>query len=91
MSRENTRLAVRRTTLPQPFRFHDLRHTYAALLIAQGAHPRAVMERLGHSSVTVTINTYGYLMPGLEQQVTGGLDSVYRAARARRELIAETS
>ena len=40
-------------------RFHDLRHTNAALLIAEGAHPRSVMERLGHSSITVTLNVYG--------------------------------
>lgn len=73
--------AVGRAGLPATLRFHDLRHTYAALLIAQGAHPRAMMERLGHSSVTVTINTYGHLMPGLEAQLTEGLDAVYRGAR----------
>lgn len=74
--------AVERAALPPSLRFHDLRHTYAALLIAQGAHPRAMMERLGHSSVTVTINTYGHLMPGLQEQLTDGLDAVYRGARA---------
>jgi integrase len=57
------------------------RHTYAALLIAQGVHRRAMMERLGHSSVTVTINTYGHLMPGLEEQVIDGLDATYRTVR----------
>jgi integrase len=73
--------AVARSGLPTSLRFHDLRHTYAALLIAQGAHPRAMMERLGHSSVTVTINTYGHLMPGLQEQLTEGLDAVYRGVR----------
>jgi hypothetical protein len=63
-----------------PEDFHDLRHTYAALLIAEGAHPRAMMERLGHSSVTVTLNTYGHLMPGLEERLTEALDDTYRAA-----------
>jgi hypothetical protein len=57
-----------------------LRHTYAALLIAENTHPRAMMERLGHSSVTVTLNTYGHLMPGLEERVTEALDRTYRAA-----------
>jgi integrase len=38
--------AVRGSGLPEDLRFHDLRHTYAALLIAEGAHPRAMMERL---------------------------------------------
>ncbi len=44
-------------------RFHDLRHTFAALLIAEGAHAKAIQEAMGHSSITVTMNTYGHLMP----------------------------
>jgi site-specific recombinase XerC len=58
-----------------------LRHTYAALLIAEGAHARALMERMGHSSITVTLNTYGHLLPGLEQRLTDALDARGRAAR----------
>jgi len=41
------RPAVKRAGLPDGIRFHDLRHTYASLLVAEGAHPRAIMERLG--------------------------------------------
>lgn len=78
--RRHFKPAVRRSGLPKDLRFHDLRHTYAALLIAEGAHPRAMMERLGHSSVTVTLNTYGHLMPGLEERLTEALDHTYRAA-----------
>lgn len=44
-------------------RFHDLRHTFAALLIAQGAHAKAIQEAMGHSSIAVTMNTYGHLVP----------------------------
>lgn len=62
-------------------RFHDLRHSYAAMLIAQGAHPRAIMERLGHSTIQVTMDTYGHLFPSLESAVTDALDHVYRATR----------
>jgi len=61
-------------------RFHDLRHTYAGFLIGQGAHPRAMMERLGHSSITVTLDRYGHLLPGLEEAVTSGLETAYRKA-----------
>jgi site-specific recombinase XerC len=68
--------------MPQGLRFHYLRHTYAALLIAQGAHVRAMMERLGHSSVTVTLNTYGHLLPGVNAAITDGLDAAGRAAKA---------
>jgi hypothetical protein len=39
-----------------------------------------MMQRLGHSSVTVTLNTYGHLMPGLEERLTEALDDAYRSA-----------
>ncbi len=71
--------ATARIGVPE-LRFHDLRHTYAGLLIGQGAHPRAMMERLGHSSITVTLDRYGHLLPGLEEAVTSGLDDTYRKA-----------
>ena len=72
--------AVLRAGLPEETRFHDLRHTYAAILIAEGAHPRAIMERLGHSSIQVTLGTYGHLFPSLEASLTEALDEVYRNA-----------
>jgi len=43
-------------------RFHDLRHTYASLLIAQGSHPKLIQEQLGHASITITLDRYGHLM-----------------------------
>jgi hypothetical protein len=54
-------------------RFHDPRHTFTS--VAEGAHPRAIMDRLGHSSITVTLNTYGHLLPGLEERLTEALDA----------------
>ena len=47
-------------------RFHDLRHTHASLLLEAGEHAKVVSERLGHSSVAFTLDTYGHLMPGME-------------------------
>lgn len=72
--------AVLRAGLPERMRFHDLRHSYAAMLIAEGAHPRAIMERMGHSTIQVTLGTYGHLFPNLETALTDALDEVYRAA-----------
>ena len=43
--------------------FHHLRHTAAALAIAQGAHPKAIQARLGHASITTTLNLYGTCSP----------------------------
>ena len=63
------------------FRFHELRHTCAAMLIADGAHPRAIMERLGHSSIKVTLDTYGHLFPALDEALT---DEIGRASCRER-------
>jgi integrase len=72
--------AVLRAGLPAALRFHDLRHTCAALLIAQGAHPKAIMERLGHSSIQVTLDRYGHLFPGLDEALSDGLEATYRTS-----------
>jgi integrase len=74
--------AILQAGLPNGVRFHDLRHTYASLMIAQGAHPRAIMERMGHSSIQVTLGTYGHVLPGIDERLTSGLDIAARAARA---------
>ena len=68
------------------FHFHDLRHTYAGFLIAEGAHPRALMERLGHSTINVTLGTYGHLLPSLEQDLTDRLDVTLAATKNRGSL-----
>lgn len=48
-------------------RFHDLRHTHATLLLKQGVHPKIVSERLGHSSVQITLDTYSHLLPNMQE------------------------
>ncbi|MBT5320703.1 MAG: site-specific integrase [Chloroflexi bacterium] len=64
----------------ETLRFHDLRHTCVAFLIASGAHPRAIMERLGHSSITVTMDVYGHLLPSLDDELTDALETRFRNA-----------
>lgn len=71
--------------VPQPARrlvFHELRHTAVALAIAEGAHPLAIKERLGHSSITVTMDRYGGLFPRLDEAIAEGLDRTFRDSRA---------
>ncbi len=70
---------MRAAGLPGEFRFHDLRHTYAALCIASTADPYAVMRRMGHSSITVTYNTYGHLFPERDAEITAKLENLRRA------------
>jgi len=76
--------AVKEAGLGERVRFHDLRHTCAALLIAQGAHPRAIMERLGHSTIAVTMDVYGHLLPSLDDELAAGLEATYQAAADAR-------
>lgn len=47
---------------------HDLRHTYATLLLRAGVNPKVVTERLGHSSVAFTLDTYAHVMPGMQPE-----------------------
>jgi integrase len=61
-------------------RWHDLRHTAVALAIEQGAHAKAIQERMGHASVSVTLDRYGHLLPSLGERVADGLDSAFRSA-----------
>jgi len=63
-------------------RWHHLRHTAVALAIAQGAHPKTIQERMGHASITVTLDRYGHLFPALAREVADDLDRVYRESLA---------
>lgn len=58
-------------------RFHDLRHSCATMLIAQGIHPRTVMEILGHSQISVTMNTYGHVQPDVLRAASDAMDQLF--------------
>jgi integrase len=57
------------------FRFHDLRHTFGSLLIQDGASLAYVKEQMGHSSIQITVDTYGHLIPGADIAWVDRLDS----------------
>jgi len=67
---------LKKAGLPTTLRFHDLRHSAATLLLAQGVHPRAIMELLGHSSITVTMNTYGHVLPAMMRNAADKMDAI---------------
>ncbi len=66
---------VKAAGLPR-VRVHDLRHTAATLLLAQGVHPRVVMELLGHSQIAVTMNTYSHVVPSLRKEAAEKMEAV---------------
>ena len=57
-------------------RFHGLRHTHASLLLKQGVHPGVVQECLGHSSVSIALDTYSHVAPGLQEAAAVGFDAI---------------
>ncbi|MFC1907214.1 tyrosine-type recombinase/integrase [Chloroflexota bacterium] len=59
-------------------RFHDLRHSHASLLLRQNVHPAIVQQRLGHASISTTIDVYSHIMPGLQAAAANGFDEFVR-------------
>jgi integrase len=57
-------------------RIHDLRHSCATPLLAQGVNPRVVMETLGHSQVSLTLNTYSHVLPSLQRDAAARMNAV---------------
>jgi integrase len=59
-------------------RFHDLRHSYAAALISAGENPKWIQKQLGHSSIMVTMDTYGHLLPDIENNASARLEKALK-------------
>ena len=63
-------------------RLHDLRHTHATLMLRQGIHPKVVSERLGHSSIAVTLDTFSHVMPGIQAAAARRFDEGLQSTTA---------
>ncbi len=66
---------LRKAGLPD-IRFHDLRHTAATLMLQQGTHPKIVQERLGHSDISLTLNTYSHVLPSMQEEAAEKMDEI---------------
>ena len=66
---------LRAAELPN-IRYHDLRNTAATLLLAQGVDPRTIMETLGHSQISMTLNTYAHVVPALQRVAAEKMDAI---------------
>src|SRR5262249_34900298 len=69
-------------------RFQDLRHAAASLLLAQGVHPRVVMELLGHSRISLTMEIYSHVVPALMREAAEKMDEVLRGKSERETRMA---
>jgi integrase len=75
---------IERARVPR-IRFHDLRHTSATLLLAQGVHPKIVQERLGHAKISMTLDRYSHVTMDLPRQAANALGAALQAAEERRD------
>ena len=62
-------------------RLHDLRHTHATIMLRTGVHPKIVSERLGHSSIKITLDTYSHVLPGLQEAAAQSFEDFLAARR----------
>ncbi len=65
--------ALKRAKLRR-IRFHDLRHTYAALLIDQEENPKYIQTQMGHASISITMDVYGHLMNSVNREASNRLE-----------------
>ena len=65
---------LERAGLSKSFRFHDLRHICATLLLGQGVNPKFVQELLGHADISLTLNVYSHVLPDMGDAAPGAMD-----------------
>jgi integrase len=69
---------LKKAELPD-IRFHDLRHSAATLLLSVGVHPKVVQEILGHSQISITMDVYSHVLPGMQQDAMSRLNDALKA------------
>lgn len=68
---------LEKASLPR-MRFHDLRHSAATILMAAGVHPKVVQERLGHSTIAMTMDIYSHVLPSMQRDVADKIDDMFK-------------
>lgn len=76
LSARHFKPALKRAELPTSVRLYDLRHTCATLLLLAGENPKVVSERLGHASVTLTLDTYSHVLPNMQKAAAEKLENL---------------
>ena len=76
---------LKEAQLPE-IRFHDLRHTAATLMLQQGINPKIVQERLGHSDISLTLNTYSHVLPHMQEEAAEKMDELLTLIEVSDEL-----
>ena len=64
---------LKKADVPE-IRFHDLRHACATILLSKNKHPKFVQELLGHATVSITLDTYSHVLPGMDEGLSEAMD-----------------
>ena len=67
---------LKRAGLPN-IRLHDLRHTCATLMLCEGVHIKLVQELFGHATISITLDTYSHLLPGMGDETAWAMDRIF--------------
>jgi len=81
---------IRKAGLPR-VRLHDLRHTHATLMLKAGVHPKIVSERLGHTNIGITLDTYSHVVPGLQQAAVKCFDDMLESTPRMHDYMGKMS
>ncbi len=77
---------LEKANLPH-FRVHDLRHTFATMMLKQEVHAKIVQEIMGHSNIAVTLNTYSHVLPGIKEDAMQKIQSILQEDNAKTEVL----
>lgn len=80
---------VRQLGLPN-VRFHDLRHTHATMMLKGNVHPKVVSERLGHASITITLDTYSHLLPSMQEHAALAFEGIMQGVAVAEPTLSGT-
>ncbi|HEX3244251.1 MAG TPA: tyrosine-type recombinase/integrase, partial [Chloroflexota bacterium] len=70
--------ALKRAEITSPMRFHDLRHAAATLMLAAGVDAKTASTRLGHSTITITLDLYTHALETLDEHAAGAMENALR-------------
>lgn len=85
LARRNFKRVLKQAGLPESLRLYDLRHTCATLLLLASVHPKVVSERLGHSSIRETLDTYSHVLPSMQKHASDALENMLFGSEERKQ------
>ena len=81
LTRRHYKPILKKAELSEKIRLYDLRHSCATLLLSSGISPKVIAERLGHSTIVLTLDTYSHVLPSMQQDATNELEQLLFAKK----------